>query len=223
MTGDATAAAGSINYSVESLLLPPGAHEEGLAVGVDRQGERIVSWGTRTGLDESPARSLPVLHRDCIACALALPAASISELSKLTAARAEVTMGVGTMGDLARTFLTVKAGSKTSMPHPDLLVVAGDQPESWLPALKRLEAGGALVALMSRDAAPCEFDFYPSVHSRSLRLVLIPWYLPPMDLRADFMLWHDAAAGVSQRASDDGWQWLTQLDSSGRDPHRRET
>ena len=223
MTGDATADAGSINYAVESLLLPPGEHEGGLAVGVDCYGERIVSWGTRSALDQSPSRSLPVLHRDCIACALALPAASISELSNLTAARVEVSMGVGTLGDLARMFLPVEAEWKASMPNPDLMVVAGDQPESWLPALKRLQAEGALVVLMGRHAAPCEFDFYSSVHSRSLRLILLPWYLPPMDRSADFMLWHSAAAGVSQRASDDGWRWLTQLNSSGHDPHRRQS
>lgn len=132
-------------------------------------------------------------------------------------------MHVGTLGDLARTFLRIEAEDKTSLSHPDLLVVAGDQPESWLPALNRLQVEGTLVALMSRCAAPGEFDFYSSVHSCSLRLILLPWYLPPRDRRADFILWHSVAAGVSQRASEDGWQWLTQLDSSDHDPHRRET
>ena len=204
-------------YSVEALLLPPGAGEEGLAIGVDSRGERIVAWGSRVSLDAHPTRFLPVPHRDCVACALTIPTAAISAISAPGSARVEVTAS-GILGDLARLLLERVPASTKDASRLDFIVLDEGEPASWQAAMTRLRPEGTLVALMAPGANAREFDFYPQVHARSLSLVPLPWYLPPLNPRGDFAEWHDAASRVSQQllrnGSDvSGWVWETKLDS----------
>ncbi|HJU51275.1 MAG TPA: hypothetical protein VJ815_02965 [Acidimicrobiia bacterium] len=203
-------------YIVEALLLPPGASDEGLAIGVDSGGNRIVAWGSRTALDTRPTRSLPVVHQDCVACALTIPAAAIASVFT-TPGRVKV-MAQGILGDLALHFLDPKPGAVRDTSKLDLIVLDGDEPSEWPPAMARLRAEGTLVALMSPRLTAPVFDFYPQVHARSLTLVPLPWYLPPLNPKGDFAGWHAGASHVSRQllpktADASGWVWLTELDS----------
>jgi hypothetical protein len=207
--------AGSGKYGVEALFVPPGSHGEGLAVGAGSNGHRVVGWGSWDGFYDQ-GRTLSIPHKDCPACALTIPAAVLAELTAIIHEQAEV-LATGMLGNLARHYLRPATNSGTNAPHPDLIVIADDDPAKWQSSMERVRSEGTVVALLGPHPVVSEFDFYSQVHARSLNLLPLAWYLPPSDPHGSFENWHEAAEKVSKALTgaedSSGWAWLNRTNS----------
>lgn len=204
-------------FMVEALLVPPDTVGEGLAVGVGLDNVRVAGWGGWDGLVSGPSRTMPVPHRHCLACALTVPASALASVAATARGRAKVEVG-GLLGSLAQHYFPSRA-SVDSNSGLDVIVIPGDNPAKWNQAMRQLRNEGTAIALMSPMAGVSEFDFYPEVHARSLRLIPLPWYLPPINPEGGFSEWHDAADRASRAvllpsANSSGWTWIVEPGSN---------
>ena len=176
----------SADVELEACLLPLVTWREGFWVGRSLRGRRTRygGWGPLAGRwTSSPAQAIemppdiPVLD-----AVLLLPLWAICmALEPLRASRSVAIHGHGPLATLAEAVLTwlgrtsAPFGGRGTRISADLLVDTTGEPREWEAALPGLAREGTILTFVPPWRAPCDFNFYPELHRRSLTLLARRW------------------------------------------------
>ena len=164
--------------TVEGVLMTHGSGEAGIVVSAGAP--RVAAWAPITDrVSDGGTLEVPS-DLTGQAAALVLPAASLASVM----ARVEdpiAVVGGGVLGALAMALGQAMERRLVDDPGPRsaaTVIDTGGEPDRWVSASSLVRNEGTILGLLHPWTAPVDFDFYPAVHSRSLRLIPRSWYLP---------------------------------------------
>jgi len=184
--------ASELSIRVEGVLLPPHAGGDGLWVGYDTRSPdaRYAGWGPAAEeLSVLKADVMPAREITPLVGALLLPAYRVAgALQRVTSATRAAIVGEGLLYALAETLMRCQGTSILNIEKGtdlDLIVDVTGEPASWSETLHLLCSGGTVLLITPPWSKSTDFNFYPEIHRRSLRVIAQRWHhqfrIPPED------------------------------------------